>query len=237
MELSPDGRNIWTGTKWVPVNPVDSIQTNPQRNISDEQRRQIENMANVMIDKLHRGDMASAKECWNQAKMIDLNTTKLIFETQKSREISDAYLLLAETNLANFQLLYDNPSFGIDFKVKVEMAPQSVEMALNNATTFGTFLDSFRYNFLYARMWLYCNKFDLVWNKEYTKERFYTYLERAEQCSTTTFQYQSIADLQDLLERNEAERRAFFSTQIIESVGLIIGIFLGIILLIYLVNL
>ena len=95
--ISPDGKFLWTGNSWVPVdnsNPDNSlstfaknlVSTTTQPSLSPQYQNassdQIENLAKVMIDKLNRGDMKTAKDCWNQAKMINIATTQQIFEVK-----------------------------------------------------------------------------------------------------------------------------------------------------------
>ena len=237
MEFSPDGTHLWTGTKWVPVNPSKTSQAHQRidtNQVSAEHVRQIGNLADVMIDKLNRGDMASAKDCWNQAKMIDLNTTKKVFDVLKAREISDAYLNLADFHLHSFRQLYDNPMFGIEFKVQVQMAPNQIELALNNSTTFGIYLDTFKYNLLYAKMWLYCNKFDAIWDRNTSKERFYYYLELAEKNTSSRHDLVKISELQDLFEQYEEERKSNESSEMVKAVGIFI---FGILFLLFVLNL
>ena len=189
---SPDGQHLWTGTTWIPVNnpapttlaPAFSdivaqgfVQAPSYGQQTSNHNAQIENLAKVMIDKLNRNDMQTAKECWNQAKMIDLLTTQHVFENQYANAISNGYLQIANYELKKFKQLYDTPSVvGIEFKVQVEMAPINIELALGNSTAFVSHYDSFQYNLLYAKMWLYCRRFSLVWNRDECQRNYDDYL-------------------------------------------------------------
>ena len=158
----------------VPTQHTPSIQHH------NSSTNQIENYAKVMIDKLNRGDMKSAKDCWNQAKMIDISTTQQIFEVKYANEIANAYQLIALSELGKFEIMYEQPrQIDIEFKVKVELAPTMIELALENSTAFVPASNSFQYNYLYAMMWLYCRRFDLVWNREQSQRNYNSYLSTA----------------------------------------------------------
>ena len=158
---SPDGQMVWDGSSWKPVEsnrnensladfarslPQPSSQgygqtQNTQQTVfvgnTNDNLGQIDNLARVMIDKLNRGDMKTAKECKDKAKMIDLNTTQQVFENKYAYQIAEGYLVIAISELSSFKQLYDNPStIGIEFKVQVELAPNMVIEALDNYTAF-----------------------------------------------------------------------------------------------------
>lgn len=245
---SPDGQHLWTGTTWVPVNnpatatlgpffqdiattgfvqnPLPHIQQN-SNNIS-----QIENLAKVMIDKLNRNDLKIAKECWNQAKMIDLLTTQHVFENQYASAISNGYLQIANYELNNFKQLYDNPNVvGIEFKVQVEMAPNNIELALNNSTAFVSQHNSFQYNLLYAKMWLYCRRFSLVWNRQECQINYDNYLAIARSLSKSSFDVEDLMAL-ERMHSNQLESikndtvNLFFLTLLLGSICVILYSFL-----------
>jgi len=183
---------------------------------SSNHSAQIENLAKVMIDKLNRNDMKTAKECWNQAKMIDLLTTQHVFENQYANAISNGYLQVANHELNNFQQLYNNPNvIGLEFKVQVEIAPKMVELALNNSTAFVSEHDSFQYNLLYAKMWLFCRRFNLVWNRQECQRNYNHYLAIARRLSS------SPSDIDDLMAMERMHRDQLESIKS-EKVGLFV---------------
>ena len=151
-----------------------------------------------MIDKLNRGDMKTAKECWDKAKMVDLNTTKQVFENKYAHQIAEGYLMIAISELRSFKQLYDNSTIGIDFKVQVELAPNMVIAALENYTAFVPGHTSFDYNFLYATMWLYCRR--VVWKREGSQRNFQSYFSKAYELATTIDEYDQLSELKDIID-------------------------------------
>lgn len=207
IEYSPDGQFLWTGAKWVAVNSEkptigESASSNKRDEFwargsansrtNDEAYSKIENLARVMIDKLNRNDLLSAKECWTQAKMVDLTITELVFEQQYGKEISDAYLSIAEFELDKFEALYNNPhTVDIAFRVKVEMATNPIEMALSNSSAFLSQHVSFGYNILYAKMWLFCRRFNLVWNRDTCHAQYELYLGVAQRLASNAIEIEA----------------------------------------------
>lgn len=239
IEYSPDGQFLWTGAKWVAVNSEnqtrgDSASSNKadefwargstNSRTNDEAYSKIENLARVMIDKLSRNDLISAKECWTQAKMVDLTITELVFEQQYGKEISDAYLSIAEYELDKFEVLYNNPhTVDIAFKVKVEMATNPIEMALSNSSTFLSQHVSFRYNILYAKMWLFCRRFNLVWNREKCHAQYELYLGVAQRLASNATEMDACRNIEHRFDEQMNVIRNENTTLLISGIFLILA--------------
>ena len=246
---SPDGQFLWTGTKWVAVNSGkesirDTASSNPgnefwargstTNSANDQNYAKIENLARVMIDKLNRHDMITAKECWTQAKMIDLTITELIFEQQYAKEISDGYLKIAEFELNQFELLYHNPhTVDITFRVKVEMATNPIELALFNSSTFLSQHISFGYNILYAKMWLYCRRFNLVWNREICQKKYELHLGVAQRLASNSVQINDCKRIERIHNEQISDIRNENANQLV--IGIIL-LFVGIISFLYIID-
>tara|TARA_B100000214_G_C23898752_1_gene595439 strand:- start:243 stop:986 length:744 start_codon:yes stop_codon:yes gene_type:complete len=128
-----------------------------QNSLGMTKEEEIENLAKVMIDKLSRGDMKSARKCWDQAKMVDILLTEKTFNKKYSKEIVNGYLSIAESALDDFSKLFytDPPYWDLGFQARVRMAPEDVVIPLENSTAFGASEKSFKYNIIYARLHLY----------------------------------------------------------------------------------
>ena len=245
---SPDGQMVWDGSSWKPVGcnrnensladfarslPQPSSQgygqtQNTQQTVfvgnTNDNLGQIDNLARVMIDKLNRGDMKTAKECWDKAKMIDLNTTQQVFENKYAYQIAEGYLVIAISELSSFKQLYDNPStIGIEFKVQVELAPNMVIAALDNYTAFVPGHTSFDYNFLYATMWLYCRRFDLVWKREGCQRNFQSYFSKAYELAKTIDEYDQLSELKDMWKQQKADIKSETNSIIILGIVVLIA--------------
>lgn len=244
---SPDGSMVWNGTSWTPVenrieadnltdfakslsavtnqvnsNPV-SVRNYNQQSYQDGNLRRIENLAKVMIDNLNRGDMETAKNCWNQAKMIDIITTQQIFEHKYANEIADGYFSIALSNLNEFRHLYENPlTIGIEFKVQVQVAPNLIELALENSTAFVSPNGSFQYNFLYANLWLYCRRFDLVWKRDSCQKKFEHYFSIAYKLATSLDEFNSLRSLKNMWEKQLTDIKSEYGKIIIGGIVVII---------------
>lgn len=245
---SPDGQMVWDGSSWKPVetNSNENSLADFARNLPQPSSQgysqnqypqqttfvpntnnnvgQIDNLARVMIDKLNRGDMKTAKECWDKAKMVDLNTTKQVFENKYAHQIAEGYLMIAISELRSFKQLYDNPStIGIDFKVQVELAPNMVIAALENYTAFVPGHTSFDYNFLYATMWLYCRRFDLVWKREGSQRNFQSYFSKAYELATTIDEYDQLSELKDMWKQQKSDIKSETNTIVILGIVVLVG--------------
>ena len=231
--LSPDGNFLWSGAKWIPVrnegsNPSDvwaSTNTNtPHHNMDGNPiRKQVVNMALVMIDNLSIGDMKGAKECWNRSKMLDISTTKEVFEREYAEQISLAYLQIAEVKLAEFKTLFDRATtVDIGFKVQVEMAPDMIKMALENSTAFVPGNLSFKYNLLYAKMWMYCKRFDLIWVRSVCEQEYVMYYNRAHDLALEKHQ---VVELNMLYDMNAELKNDFAREGFLQNILAIIGLF------------
>lgn len=245
---SPDGQMVWDGSSWKPVEtssnensladfarnlPQPSSQGYSQNQYSQQTTfvpntnnnlGQIDNLARVMIDKLNRGDMKTAKECWDKAKMVDLNTAQQVFEKKYAYQIAEGYLRIAISQLKSFKQLYDNPStIGIEFKMQVELAPNMVIAALDNYTAFVPGHTSFDYNFLYATMWLYCRRFDLVWKREGSQRNFQSYFSKAYELATTIDEYDQLSQLKDMWNQQKNDIKSETNTIVILGMLVLVG--------------
>ncbi|GEM_PF-4616236 len=243
---SPDGSMVWNGTTWVAVetklednslaafarslptasdNNQNLAQSQPYVlvNVENTNADKIENLARVMIDKLNRGDMATAKECWNRAKMIDLHYTYEIFEKKYAYQIADGYFQVALSELNSFRGLYDNPmTISVQFRIEVEAAPTLVKLALENSTAFVPGQNSFDYNYLYSVMWLYCRRFDLVWNREQCQKNFESYFGLAYKLANSSAEYNQLRDLRDMWKDQMREIKS--ETKSIVFYGIIVAL-------------
>lgn len=247
--LSPDGNFIWSGTKWIPTT---KLETNSQsvwaRETSQELKpelvssphlvslkSQVRNLALVMIDHLQSGDMQAAKDCWNSSKMLDLSLTKQVFEKEYSVEISNAYLQIAEYKLNEFEDLYNRAhTAGIGFKLEVEVAPTMIKLALENSTAFFPGLLSFKYNLLYAKMWMFCKRFELIWVRDVCNQYYALYYNFAHDLAlqnTQIFELNSLSDMNDNLQKNFAEEHlvSYMET----FVGIILAMFFVFVVIVY----
>jgi hypothetical protein len=231
--LSPDGNFLWSGAKWIPVHNQDSNPSeiwgpastnNPHLNKGENPiRKQVVNMALVMIDNLRIGDMKGAKECWNRSKMLDISTTKEVFEREYAEHISLAYLQIAEVKLAEFKTLFDRAAtVDIGFKVQVEMAPDVIKMALENSTAFVPGNLSFQYNLLYAKMWMYCKRFDLIWVRSVCEQEYVMYYNRAHDLAVSNHQ---VVELNMLYDMNADLKNDFAIENLVQNVLAVIGLF------------
>lgn len=245
---SPDGQMVWDGSSWQPVQinsgessladfarllPRSGSEENtghfyPQQSnfapATNNNIEQIDNLARVMIDKLNRGDMKTAKECWDRAKMIDMITTEQIFENKYASQIAEGYMGIAISELVSFKQLYDNPAtIGVGFKVQVELAPTMIIAALDNSTAFVPGYASFDYNFLYATMWLYCRRFDLIWKREGCQRNFESYFSKAYELAKTIDEYNQLGELKDMWRQQKDDIKSEFTTIIILGIVVLIG--------------
>ena len=197
---------------------------------------QIENLAMVMIDKLGRGDMESAQNCWDQAKMIDIELTRMIFNSKYSKEIMNGYFSVAEFALDKFAKLFytDPPYWDVSFHARVQMAPSDVEIALDNATTFGDANNSFMYNLIKARLHLYRSWFtdgvcSTTWELHECNRSYRKYHNKAESlASAPTMKFLESLEKEHskLLER----RKKHIHGQLIAVIAAIVGLAFGMII-------
>jgi len=172
-----------------------------QNTLAESKEERIDNLANVMIDKLSRGDMKSARDCWNQAKMIDIVITEKLFNNKYSKQIVNGYHSIAESELDEFsKLFYTNPPY-LDpkFHESVRLAPINIKLALENSTSFENSNKSFRYNLLHARLNLYSSWFtggkcSTTWDLNECNELFEKHLKKAKE-NVTPLQQKSLESL------------------------------------------
>ena len=81
--LSPDGKQEWNGSEWVPLS---GHSTAPGA-------ESIVNYAELCVDALNRGDMTTAKSSYDKAKELDFKTATRIFESDYAFEIGTGYAL------------------------------------------------------------------------------------------------------------------------------------------------
>ena len=85
--LSPDGKQEWNGTDWVPISDIAPTSISG----TDQKTETIVNYANLCIDSLSRVDMAAAKTYYEKAKEVDLKIAKRIFEAEDEADIGKEY--------------------------------------------------------------------------------------------------------------------------------------------------
>jgi len=102
--ISPDGKYLWTGEKWIPL-PVeskieisDSIvqgdilqETNINLNYKNEEKV-VDNFLDLALDKISRGDFEAAEDAFQSAKEVNVKLALACFEGRRANEISEAYL-------------------------------------------------------------------------------------------------------------------------------------------------
>ena len=93
--LSPDGKQEWNGTSWVPISDIAPTSISG----TDQKTETIVNYANLCIDSLSRVDMAAAKTYYGKAKEVDLKIAKRIFEGEYGADIGKEYADIVETYL------------------------------------------------------------------------------------------------------------------------------------------
>ena len=178
--------------------------------------------------------MSTAKECWTQAKMVDLTITELLFEQKYATQISDGYLKIAAHELDQFELLYRNPhTVDISFRVKVEMATNPIELALSNSSTFLSQHVSFGYNILYAKMWIYCRRFNLVWNREICQKKYELHLGVAQRLASNAVQLNDCKRIEGIYKEQISDIRNENANQLV--IGIIL-IFVSIILFFFIID-
>ena len=130
---------------------------------------------------------------------------------------------IALSNLNEFKHLYENPlTIGIDFKVQVQVAPNLIELALENSTAFVPGNDSFQYNFLYANLWLYCRRFDLVWKRESCQKKFEYYFSIAYKLATSLDDFNRLSSLKKMWEKQLTDIKSEYGKIIIGGIVVIL---------------
>tara|TARA_B100001175_G_scaffold272988_1_gene246448 strand:- start:124 stop:1365 length:1242 start_codon:yes stop_codon:yes gene_type:complete len=134
--LSPDGKQEWNGTEWVPLS---GHSTAPGT-------ESIVNYAELCVDALNRGDMTAAKRYYDKAKELDFKTATRIFESDYALEIGTGYANIVETKLVqiiNTEFSANMNHFGmgvvnwdIDGDFEMDSHLQTMEIAFNNALAF-----------------------------------------------------------------------------------------------------
>ncbi|MDE0954188.1 MAG: hypothetical protein OR994_05895 [Candidatus Poseidoniales archaeon] len=134
--LSPDGKQEWNGTEWVPLS---GHSTTPGA-------ESIVNYAELCVDALNRGDMAAAKRYYDKAKELDFKTATRIFESDYALEIGTGYANIVETKLVqiiNTEFSANMNHFGmgvvnwdIDGDFEMDSHLQTMEIAFDNAVAF-----------------------------------------------------------------------------------------------------
>ena len=134
--LSPDGKQEWNGSEWVPLS---GHSTAPGA-------ESIVNYAELCLDALNRGDMTTAKSSYDKAKELDFKTATRIFESDYGFEIGTGYANIVETKLVqiidtgfNAKMNYfgmDVVSWDIDGDFEMDSHLQTMEIAFNNAIAF-----------------------------------------------------------------------------------------------------
>ena len=134
--LSPDGKQEWNGTEWVPLS---GHSTAPGT-------ESIVNYAELCVDALNRGDMTSAKSNYDKAKELDFKTATRIFESDYALDIGTGYANIVETKLVqiiNTKFDANMHHFGsgivnwdIDGDFEMDSHLQMMEIAFNNAAAF-----------------------------------------------------------------------------------------------------
>lgn len=134
--LSPDGKQEWNGTEWVPLS---AKSTTPNAET-------IVNYANICLDALSRGDMRAAKEYYQKAKELDFKTAKRVFEIEYSADIGKGYADIMETylveivrtefgaNMTHFGMGVVNWDIDGDFEMDHKL--QNMNIAFDNAVAF-----------------------------------------------------------------------------------------------------
>ena len=134
--LSPDGKQEWNGTEWVPLS---AKSTTPNAET-------IVNYANICLDALSRGDMRAAKEYYQKAKELDFKTAKRVFEIEYSADIGKGYADIMETYLVEivrteFSANMTHVGMGvvnwdIDGDFEMDHKLQNMNIAFDNAVAF-----------------------------------------------------------------------------------------------------
>ena len=139
--LSPDGKQEWNGTKWVPIS-----EKSPSISGTTEKMESIVNFANVSLDALERVDMAGAKKYYEMAKEIDFKIATRIFEqdyafdfARRYADIVESYLVgIIETNIRHNSTYHGMGviSWDINGDIEVDVKLDRLNMAFDNAVSF-----------------------------------------------------------------------------------------------------
>lgn len=134
--LSPDGKQEWNGTEWVPI----------LSNSTTPNAESIVNYAQLCIDSLDRVDMAGAKTYYQKAKELDFKVAKSVFEDEYAVEIGNGYANIMETYLVGIvqtNLSANMTDFGmgvvnwdIDGDFEMDFKLQNMDTAFENAIAF-----------------------------------------------------------------------------------------------------
>ena len=140
--LSPDGKQEWNGTSWVPISDIAPTSISG----TDQKTETIVNYANLCIDSLSRVDMAAAKTYYGKAKEVDLKIAKRIFEGEYGADIGKEYADIVETYLVGiirtkFSSNMKHIGMGIvnwdiDGDFEMDHKLQNLDVAFNNAVAF-----------------------------------------------------------------------------------------------------
>ena len=140
--LSPDGKQEWNGTSWVPISDIAPTSISG----TDQKTEAIVNYANLCIDSLSRVDMAAAKTYYGKAKEVDLKIAKRIFEGEYGADIGKEYADIVETYLVGiirtkFSSNMKHIGMGIvnwdiDGDFEMDHKLQNLDVAFNNAVAF-----------------------------------------------------------------------------------------------------
>ena len=103
--ISPDGKFMWTGEKWIPLPDENRLQisdsvvqgdisqeTNINVNYKDSQQA-ISNFVDLAIDKIKREDFRGAEKAFESAKELDVKKALELFEGTRASEITSQYLI------------------------------------------------------------------------------------------------------------------------------------------------
>ena len=134
--LSPDGKQEWNGTEWVPLS---GHSTTPGT-------ESIVNYAELCVDALNRGDMITAKSSYDKAKELDFKTATRIFESDYALDIGTGYANIVESKLVeiiNTEFSANMQNFGmgvvnwdIEGDFQMDSSLQTLEIAFDNAAKF-----------------------------------------------------------------------------------------------------
>lgn len=136
--LSPDGKFMWTGEKWIPLPDENSLQISDsviQGDISQEtninvnykdSKKAISNFVDLAIDKIKREDFRGAEKAFESAKELDVKMALELFEGTRASEITSQYLIyiwkkvedsvrivsgFSEENMESINIMIDNSDY------------------------------------------------------------------------------------------------------------------------------
>jgi hypothetical protein len=156
--ISPDGKYMLVNGEWIllpnqQVNVSDSVITgdvNLQSTIhfgaTSNKEENIRNLAELCIDKLENGDMKSSVEAYTEAKKLDVELAKSLFQGEYSTRIGSAYADIVESYLVqilNNPITHSSRNFGmgvvshdVDGHHKAFSLADMMEIAFDNTLAF-----------------------------------------------------------------------------------------------------